>query len=290
MSMCRAQSGSSQKIYVASSHTPSTSTKCEGRRVTDERKFDRSRIKYHSSHSSRRSSEAHTRKTSRESHNKLKSPLLRNCTQSLPGNQQKMSRLTTTVGSAHKRRGRSPTALRSHSSSKRRSRSRSPIMYRGIPLPSSHSRSNHRLSSHDKAREKSKSSTTSRHTANPVMKAIRPNKKTKIDAASTEMKHMSARKSVLDLPMPAISVNEVLSGYYDYSSPYVKRRPLSTNPSDMKEVKRKRPVILNRRDSHCQAIKDWGKRCVDAFEVIAQIGEGSYGQVRNQSFTLTTNM
>lgn len=95
-----------------------------------------------------------------------------------------------------------------------------------------------------------------------------------------------ARKGVLNLPMPpVIPGSEDLSGDDDYiSSPNVNRKPLSTNPSNKKDVKRKRPVILNRRNSRSQAIKDWGERCVDVFEVIAQIGEGTYGQVRRSPF------
>lgn len=40
--------------------------------------------------------------------------------------------------------------------------------------------------------------------------------------------------------------------------------------------KLKRPRILKRRGSrsHQMPGKDWGERCVDVFEVIAQIGEG----------------
>lgn len=38
--------------------------------------------------------------------------------------------------------------------------------------------------------------------------------------------------------------------------------------------KLKRPKILKRRGSR-NAVKDWGERCVDVFEVINQIGEGS---------------
>lgn len=53
----------------------------------------------------------------------------------------------------------------------------------------------------------------------------------------------------------------------------------NSSGSSKKEVKRKRPTILHRRNSRSQAIKDWGERCVDVFEVIAQIGEGTYGQV-----------
>lgn len=43
-------------------------------------------------------------------------------------------------------------------------------------------------------------------------------------------------------------------------------------------VMRKRPQILHRRNSR-SAMKEWGERCVDVFEVITQIGEGTYGQV-----------
>jgi len=50
--------------------------------------------------------------------------------------------------------------------------------------------------------------------------------------------------------------------------------------------KLKRPKILKRRGSrNCHAPmsasggKDWGERCVDVFEFITQIGEGTYGQV-----------
>lgn len=101
-------------------------------------------------------------------------------------------------------------------------------------------------------------------------------------AASAAATHeTSGKKSILDLPMPRmVPGSEDLSGDDDYiSSPNVNRKPLSTNPSNKKEVKRKRPVILNRRNSRSQTIKDWGERCVDVFEVIAQIGEGTYGQV-----------
>lgn len=40
--------------------------------------------------------------------------------------------------------------------------------------------------------------------------------------------------------------------------------------------KLKRPKILKRRGSRSHQIggKDWGERCIDVFEVIAQIGEG----------------
>lgn len=118
--------------------------------------------------------------------------------------------------------------------------------------------------------------------ASPLSKSAAGQKMT---SASGEAAPTPVRKGVLNLPMPpVIPGSEDLSGDEDYiSSPNVNRKPLSTNPSNKKEVKRKRPVILNRRNSRSQAIKDWGERCVDVFEVIAQIGEGTYGQVSNQT-------
>lgn len=91
------------------------------------------------------------------------------------------------------------------------------------------------------------------------------------------------KKGLLNLPMPPmVPGSEDLSGDDDIiGSP----RPLSRNSSkyiSRKEtsfIKRKRPTILNRRNSRSQMIKDWGERCVDVFEVISQIGEGTYGQV-----------
>jgi serine/threonine protein kinase len=35
------------------------------------------------------------------------------------------------------------------------------------------------------------------------------------------------------------------------------------------------PKIIHRRKN----LPDWGERCIDSFEVISQVGEGTYGQV-----------
>lgn len=41
-----------------------------------------------------------------------------------------------------------------------------------------------------------------------------------------------------------------------------------------------KPRIVNRRRPLAHTMpNDWGERCVDVFEVITQIGEGTYGQV-----------
>lgn len=81
--------------------------------------------------------------------------------------------------------------------------------------------------------------------------------------------------------------SEDLSGDDDYiSSPNPANRSKHGGGSSKKESKRKRPTILNRRNSRSQAIKDWGERCVDVFEVIAQIGEGTYGQVGDHHYSL----
>ncbi|GLH03551.1 Cyclin-dependent kinase 1 [Gryllus bimaculatus] len=52
-------------------------------------------------------------------------------------------------------------------------------------------------------------------------------------------------------------------------------RPTRTLP----RPKLKRPKIIHRRRAKLTINKDWGERCVDVFEVMTQIGEGTYGQV-----------
>ncbi|XP_014223310.1 cyclin-dependent kinase 12 isoform X4 [Trichogramma pretiosum] len=70
------------------------------------------------------------------------------------------------------------------------------------------------------------------------------------------------------------------SGEDDVSTP-----PLSRPERSVPKPKLKRPKILKRRSSRSSQVtsisgnKDWGERCVDVFEVIDQIGEGTYGQV-----------
>lgn len=90
-----------------------------------------------------------------------------------------------------------------------------------------------------------------------------------------------SKKGLLNLPMPPmVPGSEDLSGDDDYTSSPNPQNRSKSNSSMRREIKRKRPTILNRRDSRSQPVKDWGERCVDVFEVITQIGEGTYGQVR----------
>ncbi|XP_014223265.1 cyclin-dependent kinase 12 isoform X1 [Trichogramma pretiosum] len=92
---------------------------------------------------------------------------------------------------------------------------------------------------------------------------------------------VKARKSIKDLPMPpGPATVSPESGEDDVSTP-----PLSRPERSVPKPKLKRPKILKRRSSRSSQVtsisgnKDWGERCVDVFEVIDQIGEGTYGQV-----------
>lgn len=40
-----------------------------------------------------------------------------------------------------------------------------------------------------------------------------------------------------------------------------------------------RPKILNKKRHDRNQPEDWSERCVDVFDILAQIGEGTYGQV-----------
>ncbi|KAL0268020.1 UNVERIFIED_CONTAM: hypothetical protein PYX00_010110 [Menopon gallinae] len=104
-----------------------------------------------------------------------------------------------------------------------------------------------------------------------------------------DKKKPKTQKSIKDLPLPP--------GTEDLSpDDNITTSPISLDPMRAGAVppgrqvprpKLKRPKILNKRrssrNSHlpmaASAGKDWGERCVDVFEVIAQIGEGTYGQV-----------
>ncbi|KMZ01019.1 cyclin-dependent kinase 12 [Drosophila simulans] len=93
----------------------------------------------------------------------------------------------------------------------------------------------------------------------------------------------SANKSVLNLPMPPVipgseelsGDDDVIDSPEDFDAPAV---GTVHGHGGGAGTTRQRPVILNRRDSR-NNVRDWGERCVDVFEMIAQIGEGTYGQV-----------
>lgn len=105
------------------------------------------------------------------------------------------------------------------------------------------------------------------------------------------------RTGIMNLPMPpVIPGSEELSGDEldgstpppasrrdQYSHMFNSGKPArDANPG----MKLKRPRILKRRGSKVVPVatptyhaKDWGEKCVDGFQVITQIGEGTYGQV-----------
>lgn len=104
------------------------------------------------------------------------------------------------------------------------------------------------------------------------------------------------RTGIMNLPMPpVIPGSEELSGdELDGSTPPpASRRDHYSHVFSSRKTARdnagcklKRPRILKRRGSKVVAVatpahhaKDWGEKCVDGFQVITQIGEGTYGQV-----------
>lgn len=118
---------------------------------------------------------------------------------------------------------------------------------------------------------------------------------------------INPKKGLLTLPMPpVVPGSEDLSNDEDIGSPPIESNNYfsvsagnSHNNNNMasisvslsSSIKKSlqtdkvltRPKILHRRNSlqfqNNGFFKDWGERSVDVFEVIAQIGEGTYGQV-----------
>lgn len=107
----------------------------------------------------------------------------------------------------------------------------------------------------------------------------------------------SAKKGLLSLPLPPmVPGSEDLSGDDDIGSPpsltgtptkkSSSSGKYSSKSSSSSKKPKGRPRILNRRHSRnmlgpmsASGGKDWGERCVDVFDMIEQIGEGTYGQV-----------
>ncbi|XP_068434040.1 cyclin-dependent kinase 12 isoform X2 [Clinocottus analis] len=98
-----------------------------------------------------------------------------------------------------------------------------------------------------------------------------PKKSTPPQRPSRKEKEVRSRPSLIDLPLPP-----TLSGG-DSSPPQF---PIHQAPPLPQAVLKKRPKICCPRygeRKHNQS--DWGKRCVDKFDIIGIIGEGTYGQV-----------
>lgn len=96
--------------------------------------------------------------------------------------------------------------------------------------------------------------------------------------STTAIQQQPSRKSIMNLPMPpVVPGTEELSGEEDIT---LTPPRVGNKIKNLPKPKFKRPKILKRRGSKSlQLQRDWGERCVDVFEVINQIGEGTYGQV-----------
>ncbi|XP_062561171.1 cyclin-dependent kinase 12 isoform X2 [Armigeres subalbatus] len=147
--------------------------------------------------------------------------------------------------------------------------------------------SHHHHHSHRHKGGSSSSSSSSKRSSNE-------HKQPSSTSLSSAPSSSSGKKGLLSLPLPPmVPGSEDLSGDDDIGSPpSVSGTPTkksgskySKSSSGSKKPKG-RPRILNRRHSRnmlgpmsASGGKDWGERCVDVFDMIEQIGEGTYGQV-----------
>lgn len=72
-----------------------------------------------------------------------------------------------------------------------------------------------------------------------------------------------------------------LGSGFQQSFSFISNAERLTRPTDP-NVKIKRPKVVQRRrgvKSAASSPFEWGEQCVDMFEVLNQIGEGTYGQV-----------
>ncbi|CAK6961235.1 cyclin-dependent kinase 12 isoform X1 [Scomber scombrus] len=98
-----------------------------------------------------------------------------------------------------------------------------------------------------------------------------PKKSTHSQRPPRKEKEVRSRPSLIDLPLPP-----TLHGV-DSSPP---QSPIRQVPPLLQQALKKRPKICcPRYGERKQTQSDWGKRCVDKFDIIGIIGEGTYGQV-----------
>ncbi|XP_053195238.1 cyclin-dependent kinase 12 isoform X2 [Scomber japonicus] len=98
-----------------------------------------------------------------------------------------------------------------------------------------------------------------------------PKKSTHSQRPPRKEKEVRSRPSLIDLPLPP-----TLHGV-DSSPP---QSPIRQAPPLPQQALKKRPKICcPRYGERKQTQSDWGKRCVDKFDIIGIIGEGTYGQV-----------
>lgn len=100
---------------------------------------------------------------------------------------------------------------------------------------------------------------------------------------------------LLNLPMPPmVPGSEDVSGDELEMSPKQGANGSHLTTPNKKPRMIKRPIILNRRNSRSAVGPgpgglDWGERSVDVFEVLVQIGEGTYGQVSHSKINYSVD-
>ncbi|XP_076348573.1 uncharacterized protein LOC143246204 isoform X2 [Tachypleus tridentatus] len=110
----------------------------------------------------------------------------------------------------------------------------------------------------------------------PLPPIIEPKEKTPEPVEKSNTPVPVRRKSIRDLPLPPGITEEDVT-----MSPEVEKEPISPStftPSEFKKY-HKRPSIIKPVEDEMERSPNWGERCVEMFDIICQIGEGTYGQV-----------
>lgn len=149
-------------------------------------------------------------------------------------------------------------------------------------------------SHHHTRHQKSTPSSSSKRASNEHRPAFSATALAAAAVAASSSSSSSVKRGLLNLPMPPmVPGSEDLSGDEDIGSPpSLSGTPTKSSRSSGKYGKsgskkpKGRPRILMRRHSRnmlgpmsASGGKDWGERAVDVFDMIEQIGEGTYGQV-----------
>ncbi|XP_068606107.1 cyclin-dependent kinase 12 [Brachionichthys hirsutus] len=98
-----------------------------------------------------------------------------------------------------------------------------------------------------------------------------PKKSTPPQRPSRKEKENRNRPSLIDLPLPPTLAGADSSP----PQPFTPQPPLLPQPA----LKKRPKICCPRYGERKHTQSDWGKRCVDKFDIIGIIGEGTYGQV-----------
>lgn len=136
------------------------------------------------------------------------------------------------------------------------------------------------------SRTDTKSSVPSIQTSRDVNHASSSSPKKSSALRKQQQQHQ--KKGIMDLPLPPGTTENDLSSYKDGDEQDGMELSISNDVVKRSAKVGGRPKVVDKRSlQHRMNVLHWCQRAVDSFELLAQIGEGTYGQVYKAKDTIT---